>query len=80
MLISGHKDARIFERYNIVDTRDVAGAMRKLSEYEARKRADRLARLKAEAVTNGPSRLLGSLGFTEDEKGTESQLSDISIH
>jgi integrase len=44
MLISGHLDARIFRRYNIVDHRDVAEAMRKVSEYEARKRADRLSR------------------------------------
>jgi integrase len=42
MLISGHLDARIFRRYNITDARDIAEAMRKVSEYEARKRQDRL--------------------------------------
>lgn len=44
MRISGHLDARIFRRYDIVDTRDIAEAMRKVSEYEARKRQDRLLR------------------------------------
>lgn len=41
MKISGHKDTRIFERYNIVDTRDVGEAMRKLVEYEQEKRLAR---------------------------------------
>jgi integrase len=41
MKISGHKDARIFARYNIVDTRDVAEAMRKYSQYEQEKRLAR---------------------------------------
>jgi hypothetical protein len=45
MKISGHKDARIFERYNIVDTRDVAEAMRKLSQYEQEKRIARAQRV-----------------------------------
>ena len=44
--------------------------MRKLSEYVATKWADRLAHLMAETVTDGPSRLLGSHVFTEDEIGT----------
>ena len=39
--ISGHRDARIFARYNIVDTRDVAEAMRKVSQYEQEKRLAR---------------------------------------
>jgi len=41
MKISGHRDARIFGRYNIVDTRDVAEAMRKVSQYEQEKRLAR---------------------------------------
>jgi integrase len=41
MKISGHRDARIFARYNIVDTNDVAEAMRKLSQYEQEKRLAR---------------------------------------
>jgi integrase len=41
MKISGHKDARIFDRYNIVDTRDVGEAMRKLLQYEQEKRLAR---------------------------------------
>jgi len=41
MKISGHRDARIFARYNIVDTRDVAEAMRKVSQYEQEKRLAR---------------------------------------
>jgi integrase len=45
MKISGHKDARIFARYNIVDTRDVGEAMRKLVEYEQEKRFARARRL-----------------------------------
>lgn len=44
MLISGHLDARIFRRYNIVDTRDIADATRELSECEAGKREDRVLR------------------------------------
>ncbi len=44
MKISGHKDARIFARYNIVDTRDVGEAMRRLLEYEQEKRAARAKR------------------------------------
>jgi integrase len=45
MKISGHKDARIFARYNIVDTNDVAEAMRKVSQYEQEKRLARAKRL-----------------------------------
>ncbi len=45
MKISGHKDARIFERYNITDTADVAEAMRKVSQYEAKKRLARAERV-----------------------------------
>jgi integrase len=45
MKISGHKDARIFARYNIVDTRDVGEAMRKLLEYEQEKRLARAKRV-----------------------------------
>jgi integrase len=41
MKISGHKDTRIFDRYNIVDTRDIGEAMRKLVEYEQEKRLAR---------------------------------------
>ena len=41
MKISGHRDARIFARYNIVDTRDMADAMRKVSQYEQEKRLAR---------------------------------------
>ncbi|MGH9403826.1 MAG: tyrosine-type recombinase/integrase [Terriglobia bacterium] len=41
MKISGHKDPRIFERYNITDTRDIAEAMRKVSIYEQEKRLAR---------------------------------------
>jgi hypothetical protein len=44
MKISGHKDARIFARYNIVDTRDVAEAMRKISQHEQEKRLARAKR------------------------------------
>jgi integrase len=45
MKISGHKDARVFSRYNIVDTRDLAEAMRKVSEYEQEKRIARAKRV-----------------------------------
>jgi integrase len=43
--ISGHKDARIFARYNITDTRDIAEALRKVSEYEQQKRLARAQRV-----------------------------------
>lgn len=65
MRISGHKDARIFARYDITDTRDMADAMRKLAEYEAEKRR---------------VRLLGSHGFTEQEKETEMPSQKVTIH
>ena len=42
--ISGHRDTRVFSRYNIVDPRDVAEAMRKLSLYEQEKRLSRARR------------------------------------
>lgn len=45
MKTSGHKDARIFARYNIVDTNDVAEAMRKVSQYEQEKRLARAKRI-----------------------------------
>lgn len=45
MGISGHKDARIFERYNIVDANDRAEAMRKVSQYEQNKRFARAERV-----------------------------------
>jgi hypothetical protein len=44
MLISCHSDGRIFQRYDIVDTRDMAEAMRKVAEYDDRKRESRLLR------------------------------------
>jgi integrase len=54
MQISGHKDARIFERYNIVDTRDVAEAMRKVSQYEQEKRLARARQVRdAETAPEG---------------------------
>jgi integrase len=37
MKIGGHKDSRIFVRYNIVDTCDVGEAMRKLVKFEQEK-------------------------------------------
>jgi hypothetical protein len=40
-----HLDARIFRRYNNVDARDVAEAMRKLFESEPRRREERLPNL-----------------------------------
>ena len=39
MLISGHKTRSVFERYNIVDERDVIEAMNRLDTY-TRERAD----------------------------------------
>ena len=37
MTVSGHKDARIFARYNIVDRPDMGEAMRQLMENEQEK-------------------------------------------
>lgn len=65
MRISGHKDARIFARYDITDTRDLADAMRKLALYEQQKRQ---------------ARLLGSLGFTEGENETKTLTLPVTVH
>lgn len=45
MKISGYKDARIFARYNIADTRDIADALRKVSQYEREKRFARAQKM-----------------------------------
>jgi integrase len=47
MKISGHKTNSIFSRYNITDVRDIVEAMRKVSEYERRKREERAERERA---------------------------------
>ena len=73
MLISGHKDARIFARYNIVDARDIAEAMRKVAEYEARKR-------QARALTMPSQGVLGSHGFTEAENEALKPSEEVIIH
>ena len=45
MLISGHKTRSVFERYNIVDERDVIEAMNRLNTYtSARADAEKAAR------------------------------------
>ena len=41
MLISGHKTVSVFERYNIIDERDLREAARKLDSYLAEKEAAR---------------------------------------
>jgi len=56
--ISGHKDARISARYNIVDTNDVAEAMKKVSQYEREKRlakAKRMVDVRASVTERGAS-------------------------
>ena len=65
MKISGHKDARIFSRYDIVDTRDILDAMKKLSQYEQEKRQ---------------ARALRSHGFTEQGSGKKTPSVPVMIH
>jgi hypothetical protein len=68
MRISGHEDARIFDRYNITDSRDIAEAMVKLGDYEARKREARKQEAQAAknlALTTGG--VFGSHAFTDGE-------------
>ncbi|SPE23203.1 hypothetical protein SBA2_120041 [Acidobacteriia bacterium SbA2] len=65
MLISGHKDARIFARYNVADARDEQDATHKVFAYDARKRQDRRLRLEVEKrAQKSPNHVLGSHGFT----------------
>lgn len=45
MLISGHKDRRIFERYNIRDARDLQEAMRKRAVMEEERRLEAARRI-----------------------------------
>ena len=46
MEISGHKTRSVFDRYNIVDESDVAGAAEKLETYFKQRKAERAAKLK----------------------------------
>ncbi len=36
MKVSGHKSPSVFQRYNIIDDRDIAAAMQKTAEYIAK--------------------------------------------
>ena len=45
MQISGHRHARVFDRYNIVDEGDVANAAEKLDNYSRTAQGQRAAKL-----------------------------------
>jgi hypothetical protein len=54
MLISGHKTCSVFERYNIVDERDVIKATGKLNTYfQERQRAEKKAQRKDKTAAAG---------------------------
>jgi hypothetical protein len=58
MRISEHKDARVFARYNIVTTSDLAEAMQKVSRHAAQRRAELAERAQleeAEAKSKPPA-------------------------
>ena len=46
MQISGHKTRSVFDRYNIIDERDLGGAGEKLKEYFEQRKEANAAKLK----------------------------------
>jgi hypothetical protein len=50
MAVSGHRDRKVFERYNVSDTRDVVNAMRAVEKRALGEKSVKMIRGTAENV------------------------------
>lgn len=72
MLISGHKDRRVFERYNIRDARDLQEAMRKRAVMEEERRLEAARRVLPSFCVNST--------LTKHDQEPESALVQVVSH
>lgn len=69
MRISGHKTRSVFDRYNIIDERDLQDAARRLDEYLERLKKDHAAAAKKAESGETSGTLLGTPGENGDGSG-----------